>query len=106
MRKLCFLIFLSAAVVPMHAAQQVTVEQLEQTLAAAHGKHDQGLANQLGDLELSERLSSPRLAKLQAGLPGEKSQLALLALADASAFSNFQRRRSPRPHRPMSIRKY
>jgi len=37
-------------------------------------------------MELSERLSSPRLQKIQADLPGEKSRTALLVLADASAF--------------------
>jgi hypothetical protein len=68
------------------AAKQVTVEQLQQTLTNTHGKKDQDLAKQLGDLQLTERLSSPALAKLQAALPGEKSRLALLAIADASAF--------------------
>jgi VWFA-related protein len=66
--------------------EKVTVEQLEQTLAALHGKKDQDVAKRLGGMELSERLSSPRLAKMQAGLPGEKSRMALLVLADASAF--------------------
>jgi hypothetical protein len=86
MRKYLFLFFLFAAVLPARAAEQVTVEQLEHTLADAHGKRDQDLAKQLGGMELSERLSSPRLAKIQAGLPGKKSRLALLALADASVF--------------------
>jgi VWFA-related protein len=76
---------------PVSAAQPVrasgvTVEQLERTLADAHAKKDQDLAKKLGGMHLSERLSSPRLAKIQAALPGEKSRLALLALADASAF--------------------
>ena len=86
MRKLLFLLFLLAAVLPVRAAEKVTVEELEHTLADAHGKRDQDLARRLGDLELSERLSSPRLAKIQASLPGEKSRMALLVLADASAF--------------------
>jgi VWFA-related protein len=75
-----------AAIPPARPVEKVTVEQLEQTLAAAHGKRDQDLAKRLGGMELSERLSSPRLAKIQAGLPGEKSRMALLVLADASAF--------------------
>jgi hypothetical protein len=37
-------------------------------------------------MELTERLNSQKLATIQAGLPGEKSRLALLVLADASAF--------------------
>src|SRR5438552_6550263 len=86
MRKFLFLFFLIAAVLPVRAAEKITVEQLEHTLAAAHGKKDQDLAKQLGGMELSERLSSSRLAKIPTILPGEKSRLALLALADASAF--------------------
>jgi VWFA-related protein len=73
------------AVLPARA-RGVTVEQLVHTIAGAHAKKDQDLAKQLGALQLSERLSSPQLAKMRAGLPGEKSRLALLALADASAF--------------------
>jgi VWFA-related protein len=73
-------------VLPVRAAKRVTVEQLEHMLANTHGKRDQDLAKQLGSLELSERLSSSRLAKFQADVPGEKSRLALLVLADASVF--------------------
>src|ERR1035437_6611849 len=86
MRKLLFLLFLLATVLPVRAAEKITVEQLDHTLTDAHGKRDQDLAKQLGGMELSERLNSPKLAKIQIGLPGEKSRLALLALADASAF--------------------
>jgi len=74
------------AAVQLNRAARVTVEQLEQTIANAHAKKDQDLAKKLGGLQLSERLSSPQLAKIQAGLPGDKSRMALLALADASAF--------------------
>jgi len=76
----------SGATPPVRPVERVSVEQLEQTLAAAHGKKDQDLAKRLGGMELSERLSSPRLAKIEVGLPGEKSRMALLVLADASAF--------------------
>jgi hypothetical protein len=86
MRKLLFLLFLLATVLPVHAAEKITVEQLDHTLADAHGKRDQDLAKQLGGMRLSERLNSRRLAMMQADLPGKKSRLALLALADASAF--------------------
>ena len=72
--------------IPLFAAESVTVEQLEQKLNTAHEKRDKDVAKQLSNLELTERLSSTKLAKLQAGLPGEKSRLALLVLGDASAF--------------------
>ncbi len=76
----------TAAVLPVRDAEKITVEQLEDKLAAAHGKHDKDLAKQLGGMQLIERLNSQRLAKMQAGLPGEKSRQALLVLADASVF--------------------
>ena len=76
----------AVAVSPVHPAKQVTVEQLEHMLADKRGKRDQDVAKQIGGMELSERLSSPRLTRIQGSLPGEKSRLALLALADASAF--------------------
>jgi hypothetical protein len=86
MRKLLVLFVLFTIALPARAANQITVEQLEHTLADAHGKRDQDLAKQLGGMELTERLSSLRFAKIQVGLPGEKSRTALLVLADASVF--------------------
>jgi len=64
----------------------VTVVQVEQILADLHGKSDGKATEQLSTLQLTQRLSSPRLARLQADLPGPKSRQQLLALADASAF--------------------
>jgi VWFA-related protein len=86
MRKwvLCFI--LAGIALPALAANRVTVEQLEQVLAAAKAKPDADVARQLSGLELTERLSTARLEQLEAALPGEKSQQALLALADISAF--------------------
>jgi hypothetical protein len=71
---------------PARPVEKVTVEELENALATMHGKKDQDLAKRLSGMELSERLSSARLAKMQADLPGQKSRLALLVLADASVF--------------------
>ena len=82
-------IFLAFATQPALAYEPVTVAHLEQMLAAAHGKSDKALAKELGELELTERLSTLRLEKLQASVPGEKSRLALLVLADTSAFQNL-----------------
>jgi hypothetical protein len=86
MRKFALLLLLAAVALPALADNRVTVEQLEQAVAAAHGKPDQEVALSLGGLELTERLSTARLERLKAGLPGEKARLALLLLADASAF--------------------
>jgi len=80
------LLLLLAVRVPGFAARVVNAAQLEQQLAAFRGKTDAEAARQIAELQLSERMSAVRLARLQAGLPGEKSRQALLALADVSAF--------------------
>ena len=71
---------------PNPAIRQVTVAQLEQTLGAVHGEGDANVARQLSVLELTERLSPAKLASWTAAIHGEKAQVALTALADASAF--------------------
>jgi hypothetical protein len=75
-----------AAILPARPAEKVTVEQLEHRLAAAQRKEGPGRGETAGGMELSERLNSEKLAKIEADLPGEKSRMALLAMADASAF--------------------
>jgi hypothetical protein len=77
------------APLPAPAYEPTTIAQLEQILAAAHGKPDKALAKQLGELELTERLSTLRLNKLQASVLGEKSRQALLVLSDISAFHDL-----------------
>jgi hypothetical protein len=86
MRTLVFLLTLAGFVLPAFAAKRVTVAQLEQELAANSGGTDAEVARQLSDRELSERLSTARLDRLETNLPGEKARQALTILADASAF--------------------
>ncbi|MGA2850813.1 MAG: VWA domain-containing protein [Terracidiphilus sp.] len=74
------------AILPARKDEKVTVEQLERAVAAVHGKKDQDVAKRLSGMELSERLNSEKLAKMEAELPGEKSRMALLVMADASVF--------------------
>jgi hypothetical protein len=64
----------------------VTVEQLERTLAVARGEPDRQIALQLADIELTERLSTLRRARLEAELPGPEAQQALRMLTDSSQF--------------------
>jgi len=71
---------------PAWAAKRVTVDQLEKVLNAAQGKTDAELARHLSDMELTERLSSSRLARWQAALPDDQTRQALVALADQSQF--------------------
>src|SRR5579863_8463657 len=86
MRTLALLLSLVGFVLPAVGAKRVTVDGLEQTLAAAHSLQDAEVASQLSDLELTERLSTAKRDRLETDLPGEKSRLALLILADASVF--------------------
>lgn len=84
--KLFLVWLLSASAVPALAAKAVTVEQLEQLLAANHGKPDAKVAQQLAAVELTERLSAVRLSRWESGLPGPESRRSLVLLADLSAF--------------------
>jgi hypothetical protein len=69
-----------------HAAEKITVAQLEARLATEHGRSDGAIAHSLSSLELIERLSTAHLQRLEAELPGKKSRQALVVLADFSAF--------------------
>ena len=68
------------------APRRVSVAQLEQMVEEDKGKADAEMARQIDDLELTERLSGARLTEVASKLRGKKSQVALVALADASAF--------------------
>ncbi len=89
MRRLTLLAFLAIMPVSAGAMTKVTVAQLEQAVATAHGAPDAKLAEQLSGLELTERLSASRFARLKADLPGEKARQALTVLADAAEFLNL-----------------
>jgi hypothetical protein len=86
MQRFALLPLLAALVLPALAVGQITVAGLEQAVAAAHGRPDKEAAQRLGALELSQRLSMQRLERLKARLPGEKARMALIAVADSSAF--------------------
>jgi hypothetical protein len=68
------------------AAQQITVEQLKEKLASSRAEADEQLASQISEMQLTERPSSQLLVRMKAGLPGDKSRQALIALADVSGF--------------------
>jgi hypothetical protein len=68
------------------ATQSMSVDQLQQTLAASHDRADTDVAQQLSTIELTERLNRTQLTRLSGTLPGEKSRQALILLADKSAF--------------------
>lgn len=68
------------------ALAPVTVAQLIELVHNSNGKRDSDVAKELERMQLTERLSTPKLAMLSAELPGAKSKTALMALADASVF--------------------
>jgi len=64
----------------------VTVAQLKRFLADHRDDWDKPRARKIAALKLTERLSDVEEAKLAKALPGKRSRLALLAVADESAF--------------------
>jgi len=68
------------------AAHAVTVKQLKQIVATDRSEPDAQMAQQLAELELTERLSTTKTASLMAETHGKRSRQALKILADASAF--------------------
>ena len=64
MRAIALFIGLAAAAISGFAQNRVTVDQLEQRLAAEHGRSDNDLAHRLQNLQLTQRLSIARLEKL------------------------------------------
>jgi hypothetical protein len=62
------------------------VAQLEQFVATAQSKSDKDITKQLEEMHLTERLTTPRLDRMEAQLTGILPKRALLALADISAF--------------------
>jgi VWFA-related protein len=73
---------------PYLPAARITVDQLQQLLGNSHAAPDADTARQLSTMELTERLSTSRLASWKPRLPGPKSWASLVVLADASAFLN------------------
>ncbi|MGA8727491.1 MAG: hypothetical protein WB608_01980 [Terracidiphilus sp.] len=105
MREWVLLMFLAGVTPPAVAENavppaKVTVDQLEQALAASHGQTDADVAKQLMNMKLTERLNTAKLQHLEADLPGSKAQEALMALADSSAFLDPPPAESPPPPRP------
>jgi hypothetical protein len=65
---------------------RVTVEELQQYLIASRGASDSRLVHQLSSLDLTERLSSQKVAMMTSELRGKKARQAFIAIADLSEF--------------------
>jgi VWFA-related protein len=66
--------------------QLVTVAQLAELVEAIKRKPDGDAEKEIEQLQLTERLSSPKLAMLSAELSGAKAKAAVLKVGDFSAF--------------------
>jgi len=86
MRKLVLLLLTVGITASAYATKQVTVDQLQQVLASAHGRPDAKVAQLLSNLELTERLGPEKLARWQSEMPGPESRRQLVLLGDVSAF--------------------
>ncbi len=86
MRRSAILFLVVLLSVTVHAAQLVTVDQIERVLVASHGESDAKLAEQISSLEATERIDTPTLARWQAAAPGDRTREALALLADTSVF--------------------
>ena len=84
-----FLIMSICVVVPAGATdtpKKVGADELVQMVAAGQSMSDADLAQKLAGLVLTDRLSGTRLADLTSRVPGGKSRLALMLVADPSIF--------------------
>ena len=88
MRKWAVLLLLAAWAWPAMAAKSVSVGQLEQLLDTLRSKSDGKVAQELSDLEVTERVSPVRLAHWEKEFPGSKTHEALIKIADLAAFLN------------------
>jgi hypothetical protein len=79
--------FLASAV--KTSGEQVTVEQLEKIVSDLSSNNDRSAAQRLGQLDLTQRLTADRYAKMRQRLPGKASIEALLALYDISEFNDL-----------------
>lgn len=66
--------------------KKVGSDELIQIVSAAQNVPDADLAQKFAGMELTDRLSGTRLADLSGRLPGDKSRLALMLIADQSIF--------------------
>jgi len=89
MRKLVFSLLLVLTAIPARAEKPVSVDQIDQILAATRGKSDGKIADQLSGLQLTERVSPATLARWMAEEPGNKTREAITLLVDTSAFLNL-----------------
>jgi len=86
MRRCAILLLLFGLAWPAWAAKYMSVDQVDQLLVQLRGKPDAKVAAELGDIQLTQRVSSAKLAHWEAEFAGSRPHEELLRLADMSAF--------------------
>ena len=71
---------------PPAAGTSLSVDQLDQLLKQMYGQSDEKVARRIAGIQLTERAGALQLAQWEAGLAGDRSRKALMAVGDASAF--------------------
>lgn len=84
--KLLLILISMGGCLPLFAARQITVKELESIVASAHGMPDAEVTSEIEGLELTERLSATIFSRCISNLPGLRSKQAFFVLADKSAF--------------------
>lgn len=79
---LCLYISAGASDTP----KKVSVDELAQIVASGQSLSDAELAQKIASVGLTERLSEARFTELNRRLPGDKSRMALMLIADQSIF--------------------
>ena len=94
MRETLYRFALGFAVVAVMASaapalsESVSIEQLRKVVAELHRKNDKDAAQQLANLELTQRLSSRDAAELMLELPGLRAREVLTGIVDVASFLN------------------
>jgi hypothetical protein len=86
MGKWAVLLVLAGVAAPAWAAKSLSVEELDLLLANNQGKPDAHVAQQLAEVELTERVSPERMAKWEKAFAGPRTREELMRLADGAAF--------------------
>ena len=86
MRAIAYLLISAFVVAPCFGLERITVQELEQFIAAHHNQSDRDLAQNLSGLELTQRVTQGRLNRLSLQVTGRRSRETLAAISDLSAF--------------------
>lgn len=86
MRKWVALMLFLGFAWPAIAARTVSVNEMEHLLDSLRGRSDEKVAAEVDHVQLTERVSLPKIALWEVEFPGPRERVALVKLVDLSAF--------------------